>query len=154
MLTNDGGPPGAWNVTARARITDVTRYFALDAANARLGELRPLLERLRQDRDVVAEAQRELARFRQSNGSDDHALELQDRQSQIREVVRRMQQSVSLIDSWDITLRDIPTGLIDFPALAAGRPIWLCWRLGEDDIGWWHEINDGIAGRRALADLE
>ncbi|MDQ3491890.1 MAG: DUF2203 domain-containing protein [Chloroflexota bacterium] len=130
------------------------RYYALDAANARLQELRPLLERLRQDRDAVAEAQRELTRFRGSNGSDDHAQELQDRQATIREVVKRMQQTVASIDSWDITLRDITTGLIDFPALSAGRPIWLCWRLGEDDIAWWHEINDGFGGRRALADLE
>ncbi len=130
------------------------RYYALDAANARLQELRPLLERLRQDRDAVAEAQRELTRFRGCNGSDDHAQELQDRQATIREVVKRMQQTVASIDSWDITLRDITTGLIDFPALSAGRPIWLCWRLGEDDIAWWHEINDGFGGRRALADLE
>ncbi|MDQ3553294.1 MAG: DUF2203 domain-containing protein [Chloroflexota bacterium] len=129
-------------------------YYALDAANARLDELRPLLERLRQDRDAVAEAQRDLTRFRESNGSEDHALELQDRQARIRELVRRMQQTVARIDSWGITLRDITTGLIDFPALAAGRPIWLCWRLGEDDIAWWHEINDGFGGRRALTDLE
>jgi len=130
------------------------RYYALDAANARLDELRPLLERLRQDRDAVAEAQRDLTRFRESNGSEDHAMELQDRQARIRELVKRMQQTVARIDSWGITLRDITTGLIDFPALAAGRPIWLCWRVGEDDIGWWHEINDGFGGRRALTDLE
>ncbi len=102
----------------------------------------------------MSEAQRDLSRFRESNGSDDHARELQDRQVQIREVVKRMQQTVARIDSWGITLRDISSGLIDFPALAAGRPIWLCWRLGEGDIGWWHEINDGFGGRRALADLE
>ena len=52
-----------------------------------------------------------------------------------------------------ITLREIETGLIDFPALASGRQIWLCWRLGEDDVEWWHELDDGFAGRRALADL-
>ncbi|MBA3796237.1 MAG: DUF2203 domain-containing protein [Chloroflexi bacterium] len=130
------------------------RYYALDAANARLDELRPLLERLRDDRDIVAQAQRDLSRFRESNGSDDHALELQERQAQIGAVVKRMQQTVAHIDSWGITLRDISTGLIDFPALAAGRPIWLCWRLGESDIAWWHEVSDGFGGRRALSDLE
>jgi hypothetical protein len=131
----------------------MARFYAIDAANARLGELRPLLERLRDDRDIVAQAQRDLSRFRESNGSDDHALELQDRKAQISTVVKRMQQTVARIDSWGITLRDISTGLIDFPALAAGRPIWLCWRLGESDIAWWHEVNDGFGGRRALSDL-
>ncbi len=131
----------------------MARFYAIDAANARLGELRPLLERLRDDRDIVAQAQRDLSRFRESNGSDDHALELQDRKAQISTVVKRMQQTVARIDSWGITLRDISTGLIDFPALAAGRPIWLCWRLGEGDIAWWHEVDDGFGGRRALSDL-
>ena len=44
-------------------------------------------------------------------------------------------------------------GLIDFPALASGRQIWLCWRLGESDIEWWHELDEGFAGRRRLTDL-
>ncbi|MBA2569658.1 MAG: DUF2203 domain-containing protein [Chloroflexi bacterium] len=132
----------------------MTRYYAIDDANARVREVRPILERLRDDRDAVAGAQQELARFRQSNGSDDHARELADRETVLRDVVRRMQRDVARIDAWGITLRDIPSGLIDFPALANGRPIWLCWRLGEGDIGWWHEVNEGFGGRRQLADLE
>jgi hypothetical protein len=52
-----------------------------------------------------------------------------------------------------VTLRDISTGLIDFPALANGRPIWLCWRLGENNIAWWHESNTGYDSRQPLAEL-
>ncbi|MGZ8502421.1 MAG: DUF2203 family protein, partial [Candidatus Limnocylindrales bacterium] len=40
------------------------------------------------------------------------------------------------------------------PALVAGRQVWLCWQLGEGSIGWWHELEDGFAGRRPLIDLE
>src|SRR6476661_248694 len=68
-------------------------------------------------------------------------------------VIDRMQAGVVRIDEMGITLREIETGLIDFPALASGRQICLCWRLGEDDVAWWHELDDGFAGRRALADL-
>jgi hypothetical protein len=68
-------------------------------------------------------------------------------------VIDQMQASVARIDAWSITLRDIDSGLIDFPALASGRQIWLCWRLGEDDIDWWHSVDEGFAGRRRLADL-
>lgn len=132
----------------------MTRYYAIDVANARIGELRPVLEGLRADRDAVAEAQQELVRFRQSNGSDDHARELAQRERGIRDAVRRMQLSVARIEGWDVTLRDIGTGLVDFPALVSGRPVWLCWRLGEGDIAWWHEMNEGFAARRPLADLE
>jgi len=61
---------------------------------------------------------------------------------------------VARLDGWGITLRDIQTGLIDFPALVAGRQVWLCWRLGEDEVAWWHELTTGVAGRRPLAELE
>jgi len=129
------------------------RYYDLDAANARISELRPVLEALRDDRDDVAESQRQLSRFRATNGSSDHAAELERREDHVREVVQRMTQSVAQIEAWGVTLRDISSGLVDFPALAMGRPIWLCWRLGEGDIDWWHELEAGIAGRRPLAEL-
>ncbi len=132
----------------------MTRFYAIDAANVRIEELRPLLEGLRADRDALAEAQQELARFRQSNGSDDHARELAQRDDAIRETVGRMKRSVTRIDGWDISLRDIGSGLVDFPALVSGRQVWLCWRLGEGEIAWWHEMSEGFAGRRPLTDLE
>jgi hypothetical protein len=69
-------------------------------------------------------------------------------------IVDQMQASVARIDAWGITLRDIESGLIDFPALASGRQIWLCWRLGEDGVDWWHRIDEGFASRRRLADLD
>jgi hypothetical protein len=68
-------------------------------------------------------------------------------------VIDRMQAGVARIDEIGVTLREIETGLIDFPALASGRQIWLCWRLGEGDIEWWHELGDGFGGRQALVHL-
>jgi hypothetical protein len=66
----------------------------------------------------------------------------------------RMRATVTQLVEWDIELRDIGTGLIDFPALANGRPIWLCWRLGEpEEIRWWHELDTGFDGRQPLAEL-
>jgi hypothetical protein len=64
-----------------------------------------------------------------------------------------MQAGVARLDELDIVLRDIATGLIDFPALVNGRQVWLCWRLGEDEIGWWHELTAGVAGRQRIVDL-
>ena len=129
------------------------RYYDIDAANARISELRPVLEQLRDDRDAVAAAQRELARFRGSNGSSDHAAELERQELRIRGIVARMSEAVAQIEAWGVTLRDIVSGLIDIPALASGRPIWLCWRLGEADIAWWHELETGFGGRQPLAEL-
>ena len=131
----------------------MARYFGIDEANDLLQQLRPMLERLRDDRDRVAELQHSHERGRQTNGSAEHAEQLAEIEDEIREVVRRMQATVQQVDDWGVTLRDISTGLIDFPALANGRPIWLCWRLGEDDICWWHEINTGFDSRQPLSEL-
>jgi hypothetical protein len=130
----------------------VTSYYALADANARIEELRPLLGGLRDDREVVAEAQRRLERLRDEDG--DLRAEVAREQRDIVAAVHRMQAAVRQIEAWGITLRDISSGLVDFPALANGRPIWLCWKLGEDDIAWWHELDAGVAGRRPLIDVE
>ena len=50
----------------------------------------------------------------------------------------------------EIVLRDLDRGLIDFPALRDGREVYLCWIDGETDIGFWHELDAGFAGREAL----
>jgi hypothetical protein len=131
----------------------MARYFGIDEANAVLADARPVLEELRDDRDRVAEVQATLQRDRENNGSAEHAEQLAVLEQELRELVRRMQRAVAQIDEWGITLREIGTGLIDFPALANGRPIWLCWRLGEGDIEWWHEANVGFDQRQPLSDL-
>jgi hypothetical protein len=127
----------------------VTSYYDLTAANDRIAELRSLLTSLRDDRDTIASAK---LRMEQQRGGDPEQR-AQEKQ-RLTTIVRRMEQSVRQIDAWGITLRDIGTGLVDFPALVNGRPVWLCWRLGEDDIAWWHELDTGIAGRKALIELE
>jgi hypothetical protein len=131
----------------------VAKYYGIDEANERVVVLRPMLEQLRADRDRVAEVQSELQRGRETNGSAEHAEQLAEMEDELRGIVRRMQTTVGHIDSLGVTLRDISTGLIDFPALVMGRPIWLCWRLGEDDIAWWHEANTGFDSRQPLSEL-
>jgi hypothetical protein len=137
----------------------VTRYYDLAAADERIAELRPLLAALRDDREIVANGQRALERLSAGNG-DIRAADGQLRadvareRDAIRAALARMEAAVRQIDAWGVTLRDIGAGLVDFPALASGRPIWLCWKLGEGDIAWGHELDAGVAGRRALIELE
>jgi len=131
----------------------MARYYRLDEANERLAELRPLLEKLLDDRNSVAELQLNIRDIRSNNGSADHAAEIGRIEDEMRVIVGRMKDAVDLVDEWGVALRDIGTGLIDFPALANGRPIWLCWRLGEGDIGWWHEADQGFDTRQRLTEL-
>jgi len=68
-------------------------------------------------------------------------------------LIDQMAAGVARIDALGLTLRDIEHGLVDFPALVSGRPVWLCWQRGETAIDWWHGLDSGFSGRRPLAEL-
>lgn len=145
----------------------MAQFYSIDDANLRLVELRPLLERLRAQRaDLVqlrdlavdrinaVEAREEAgsARARRGAGPEDDE-ELRRIRMRMQGIVDQMQAAVGQIDAWGITLRDIESGLVDFPALVNGRQVWLCWRLGEKDVDWWHEMSSGFDSRAPLAEL-
>jgi len=135
-------------IAACGTIAGVSTFYDIDTANARLPEVRELLSQLRDQRA-------ELIRLRDLT-TDPATDEDERRRLQLRMqgIIDQMQAGVVRIDAWSITLRDIESGLIDFPALVNGRQVCLCWRLGEDEVGWWHELSSGFSGRRELADLE
>jgi hypothetical protein len=124
----------------------VTHFYRLDEATERLADVEPILERLRDQR-------RQLIRLRDDAAAEDDAETVEAIRLRMQGVIDQMQAEVVQLDEWGISLRDIESGLIDFPALAGGRQVWLCWRLGEDGIDWWHELEDGFSGRRPLVEL-
>jgi hypothetical protein len=150
----------------------VTTFYDIDRANERLREVRPILEDLRARRGELvglrdrlhAASLAEVPDGANGSGSlvDDALTDAAGAggpasgrvlAARIQAVIDQMQAAVERLDAWDVTLRDIETGLVDFPALVAGRQVWLCWRLGEGDVAWWHELTSGVAGRRPLAEL-
>jgi hypothetical protein len=143
----------------------VPDFYDIDRANARLPELREKLLQLRALRaDVLSVRDRivELNAPALAGGAaatpavptrDEAGRETRRLRMRLQGLVDQMQAAVLQIDGWGIQLREIESGLVDFPALAAGRPIWLCWRLGEDRVEWWHEVSEGFGGRHRIEDL-
>jgi hypothetical protein len=62
----------------------------------------------------------------------------------------RMKSAVEEIQEMGCLIKDLDTGLVDFPTLLRGEEVYLCWRLGETDISFWHGVHEGVAGRRAI----
>jgi hypothetical protein len=135
-------------------------------ANDRLPELREALLSLRalksevvaiRDRIVELNAPQAVAGGVVSTPAGPAAAaadgETQRLRMRMQGLVDQMIATVAQIDAWGIQLRDIESGLVDFPALVAGRPVWLCWRLGEDEVAWWHEASVGFEGRQRMEDL-
>jgi hypothetical protein len=54
------------------------------------------------------------------------------------------------IQDLGVVVKDLDTGLVDFPSVREGRDVLLCWRLGEDEVAFWHGYDDGFAGRQPI----
>lgn len=150
----------------------MTRFYSIDDANAALPDVERILMDLRDQRaELIVLRDAAIAATDHSGdaserdvGAAGHGAEQatppnlapsDPRRLRLRMqgLIDQMQAGVTRLVERDITLREIETGLIDFPALVNGRQVWLCWRLGEENIAWWHELGDGFGGRAALADL-
>lgn len=140
----------------------VTRFYDIDAANETLPEVERILLDLRDQRAELIRLRDAVLQAAAPADNDPGAAPApgaapSDETARLRlrmqGLIDQMQAGVSRLVERDVTLREIEAGLIDFPAMANGRPIWLCWRLGEGDVEWWHEHGDGFAGRRRLEDL-
>jgi hypothetical protein len=144
----------------------VSRFYGIDDANRQLDEVRPILAALRDQRSELIRLRDEVldaeggantgdasAARPRSDRSAGPAHDLRLARLRMQGLIDQMQAGVARLDELDIALRDIATGLIDFPALVNGRQVWLCWRLGEDQVAWWHELHAGVAGRQPLIDL-
>ena len=129
------------------------RHFTPEEANAALEQVRPLAEQLvagRQEHAAALERQEELEGKIRGNGGGIPPAELAAATAEVDGVARRLARLVDEIASHGAQVKDLDSGLIDFPALHHGETVLLCWQLGEDQIAWWHRIEDGFAGRRPL----
>jgi hypothetical protein len=135
----------------------MTRFFDVDAANEALTEVGPLLATLADQRnELIMLRDRALASRSPSGAGSADAIDPEEARRlrlRMQGVIDQMSAAVARIDALGITLRDIERGLIDFPALASGRQVWLCWELGETDVAHWHELETGFGSRRPLIEL-
>jgi hypothetical protein len=119
------------------------RLYTLEEANAQLPDLRERLPRLRIARDgLIAASERIKEAVASDGGGVAEAGWFTHQQTPKTELEHLAERG--------ILLRDPEIGLIDFPAERGGRPVYLCWRLGEDEVAWYHEANAGFGSRKPL----
>jgi hypothetical protein len=133
------------------------KHFTLAEANEELVVVRPLVEQLVERRHAHVEAlarQEELEGRIRGNGGGIPPAQLAGAAAEVEEEARTLARLVDEINDHGAQVKDLDEGLIDFPARHQGETVLLCWRLGEDDIAWWHRMEDGFAGRRPVEELD
>ncbi|MCC7104571.1 MAG: DUF2203 domain-containing protein [Chloroflexi bacterium] len=128
------------------------RTFTLEEARALLPALRELLEQAIAARGTLeraAEASRRLEQRARGNGHGDHDASTSfERDSQ--QATASFQAAVRDIAELGVELKALNAGLVDFPSLREGRVVYLCWKLDEPDLAFWHPFETGFAGRQPL----
>jgi hypothetical protein len=131
----------------------VARYFTPAEANAALPEVRPLAERMVQLRRKLLEAEAREERLAAKVAGNGGGIDLADAakaREGVERAVRALAAAVDAIVARGIQVKDLDTGLLDFPSFRDGEEVLLCWRVGEEEVAWWHRPEDGFAGRRPL----
>jgi hypothetical protein len=129
------------------------RLFTLAEAEALLPQVIPLLEAIRDARRAIAAAEGELDRLlgpTRSNGHGVDPTKLDESRAATMRAMAELRAKSAELDALGVELKDPDTGLIDFQSRRQGRIVYLCWRLGEPRIDWWHELDAGFAGRLPL----
>ncbi|TMK23414.1 MAG: DUF2203 family protein [Actinobacteria bacterium] len=119
------------------------RLYTLAEANAELTDLRERLPRLRIARDGLIAASERIKEAVASDGGGVAGTGWFTHQQTLKTELEHLAER-------GILLRDPEVGLIDFPAEREGRRVYLCWRLGEDEVAWYHEATAGFGNRKPL----
>lgn len=118
-----------------------------------LPEVRVLAERMVGHRRALAVATVRHARIATKiagNGGGVRPNEIDRLQETMNAEAAGVVRCVEELQSLGVLVKDLDEGLVDFPALRGDEEVLLCWRLGEEDIEFWHPADEGFAGRRPL----
>ena len=79
----------------------------------------------------------------------DRAAVLQNRAQRDRHG-EALKTAIEKIQEYGCVIKDLDIGLVDFPTLFRGQEVYLCWKMGESGIGYWHGVEEGFAGRKPI----
>lgn len=128
----------------------MTQYYTVTEANAALPRLETLVAELlathQRIQTLHPQIEGVLAKSRANSGSRSA--------SEMVLAFRRFDDLLKRINEMGVEVKDPAIGLCDFLALHEGREIYLCWRFGESQVAWWHDLHTGFAGRRSVEELD
>jgi hypothetical protein len=130
------------------------RTFTVDEAQSLLPVLESLLKRAIEDKRSAEEVESDLSGLAQriylSGGMRVNSTMVAKQRAEMEDHLKRVRDSVAEIDSIGVQVKDLDSGLLDFPCRLDDQVVLLCWRLGEPSIEHWHTQEAGFKGRQPL----
>jgi hypothetical protein len=142
---------------AKPLVEKKPRYFSVEQANKTLPLVRVIVEDIVRQSRLVNTLQQRLTRVlreRRRPSEDLYSEEMKQSQSELEIEEEKLQGYVDELTRLGVELKSDEIGLCDFRSLRDGREVYLCWKLGEAEVQFWHELDAGVAGRRRLRPAE
>ena len=122
------------------------KYFTVEEANALLPTLEPLMKQLLARRARASRQAQQLDNVLRDFRSNVGGAEL----SALTQDFAAIEQMIDQVQAFGVVLKDVNAGLLDFLSERDGRDVYLCWKYGEEQIQYFHELHTGFAGRRQI----
>jgi hypothetical protein len=126
------------------------KLYSVAEANALLPEITDLLRNLQQQVAALARIEAGIKEHRKLVQTNGHGAEGDQLRAQAHKLQGELRTKLEWLHDRDIELKDLQMGLIDFYHEREGRIVYLCWRLGEPEVLFWHDLDTGFAGRQLL----
>jgi hypothetical protein len=134
--------------------TPYPRLFTVNEANDLLPTLRPLVEQILENIRRLKAASETVIRKDRLNPETPNLMQRLGEDSEIARLIGQVKGWVEEINGYGCLCKGVEQGLIDFPCMLGAEVVFLCWQVGESNVGYWHRIEDGFAGRKPLLDGE
>jgi hypothetical protein len=130
------------------------KTFTLDEAQSLLPVLEALLKRAIEGKQAAEQVETGLAelarRIYLSGGMRVDAVSVAQQRAELENHLKIARESIAEIDAIGVQVKDLDTGLLDFPCRLDDQVVLLCWRMGEPTIEHWHTVEAGFKGRQPL----
>lgn len=122
------------------------KLFSLQDANSLIPHLRPLIRQVVQESQALAQIQPDIQKARSCSkyGGGSYWG------GEYLRLISQLTHLIGEVEATGVLVKDYRSGLCDFPHLKDGRVIYLCWRLDEEQVGFWHETDNGFSGRQPI----
>jgi hypothetical protein len=132
----------------------MTRYFTLHQAERLLPDveraIREAIGLKAEYQQAETELRSEMQRVTMLGGVDLNRGAFADLRKRCEASAERLKEVIEEIHEIGCLVKDLDIGLIDFPTLLRGEEVYLCWKLGETGIAFWHGVEEGFRGRKAI----
>ncbi len=121
--------------------------FTVDKANTILPKVKKKFDEILCCKNNVMDIQEELQNLSDSNCSFEKFIK---KKQELNHIVTSLYNLIQELEDMGVMVKSVDEGLLDFPSIRYDEEIWLCWKLGENKVKFWHGKDEGFMGRKPI----